>query len=55
MDDKDEYDREEAKKRFEAALRGARMAGHKPKDSVTPKTKTTKRQQRPEKKSKASA
>ncbi|MFL6465808.1 MAG: hypothetical protein ACJ73N_15540 [Bryobacteraceae bacterium] len=27
---KDEYSGEEAKARFEAALRGARIAGHKP-------------------------
>jgi hypothetical protein len=34
---------EEARKRFEAALRGARIAGHKPKDSMTPKRKKAQR------------
>jgi hypothetical protein len=28
---------EEARRRFEAALRGARIAGHKPMKSMTPK------------------
>jgi hypothetical protein len=40
MDGKDEYDKEEAKKRFEAALRGARIAGHKPMESLTQKKST---------------
>lgn len=33
----DQYSPEEAQKRMEAALRGARIAGRKPKDSMTPK------------------
>jgi hypothetical protein len=32
---KDEFSPEEAQRRFEAALRGARIAGHKPKEIVT--------------------
>jgi predicted Zn-dependent protease len=28
---------EESQKRLEAALRGARIAGHRPKESLTPK------------------
>jgi hypothetical protein len=47
------YNKDEAKLRFEAALRGARTAGHKPMESLTrskPKT-----QRKPKKKSKASA
>ena len=31
------YSEQEAQQRFEAALRGARIAGHKPKESMTPK------------------
>ena len=40
MSDKqsDFYDQDEAKRRFEAALRGARVAGHKPMTAV-PKTR----------------
>jgi hypothetical protein len=35
---KDEhYSAQEAQRRFEAALRGARIAGHKPKETVTHK------------------
>jgi hypothetical protein len=36
-DKNEEFSPSEAKRRFEAALRGARIAGHKPKDSMTPK------------------
>jgi hypothetical protein len=34
---KDDYSEKEAKAHFEAALRGARIGGHKPKDSMTPR------------------
>jgi hypothetical protein len=30
----DQFSKREAKKRFEAALRGARVTGHKPKDDI---------------------
>jgi hypothetical protein len=43
----DQYSEQEAKSRFEAALRGARVAGHKPKEIVTRK----KLQPQPRKKS----
>jgi hypothetical protein len=33
----EKYSEQEAQQRFEAALRGARIAGHKPKESMTPK------------------
>jgi hypothetical protein len=33
----DKYSEEEAQRRLEAALRGARLAGHKPMKSMTPK------------------
>jgi hypothetical protein len=36
----------ETKQRMEAALRGARIAGHKPKDSMTPKHHKAQRQSR---------
>jgi hypothetical protein len=35
----DFYDQDEAKRRFEAALRGARLAGHKPMTAVPKKRK----------------
>jgi hypothetical protein len=35
------YDKDEAKRRFEAALRGARVAGHKPMTAVPKKRKTS--------------
>jgi len=53
MNEKQQYDKKEARERFEAALRGARAAGHKPMDSLT--HAKSKRQQKPKKKSKASA
>jgi hypothetical protein len=37
QDRKQKFDSAEAKKRFEAALRGAREAGHKPMKSLTQK------------------
>jgi hypothetical protein len=49
--DKNDFSPEEAKNRFEAALRGAREAGHKPMESLKEKPK----KQKPKKKSKASA
>jgi hypothetical protein len=33
----DQYSEEEAQRRLKAALRGARVAGHKPMKSMTPK------------------
>jgi hypothetical protein len=33
----EQYSEQEAQRRFEAALRGARIAGHKPKEIVTHK------------------
>jgi hypothetical protein len=33
----DKFSDDEAKERFVAALRGARVAGHKPMESLTPK------------------
>jgi len=42
----DQYSEKEIKQRFEAALRGARIAGHKPMSEVSPK--------RPAKKKRAS-
>jgi hypothetical protein len=35
--DADKYSAEESRKRFEAALKGARIAGPKPNESLTPK------------------
>jgi hypothetical protein len=32
-----DYTKEEAQQRFDAALRGSRIAGHKPMTSLTPK------------------
>jgi hypothetical protein len=49
----DEYSKEEAERRLVAALRGARVAGHKPMESLTPNK--AKKQRKPKKKSKASA
>jgi hypothetical protein len=37
----DQFTKKEAQKRFEAALRGARVTGHKPKPA--PKLKTSKK------------
>jgi hypothetical protein len=53
MSDTDEFSAEELKRRFEMALRGARIAGHKPMESLT--GKKAKKQRKPKKKSKASA
>jgi hypothetical protein len=36
----DEFTPEQTQKRFEAALRGARVTGHKPMSDVAPKRKT---------------
>jgi hypothetical protein len=36
MSEKD-FSKQEAQRRFEAALRGARLVGHKPMKSMTPK------------------
>jgi hypothetical protein len=36
-DTNDTYEPKEAQRRFEAALRGARIAGHKPMSDVAPK------------------
>jgi hypothetical protein len=46
----DKYSAQEAQQRFEAALRGARGAGHKPMESLKAKPKKRK----PKKESKAS-
>lgn len=35
--DSETYSPKEAQRRFEAALRGARVAGHKSKENMTPK------------------
>jgi hypothetical protein len=45
----DQYSEEESKKRFEAALKGARIAGHKPMESLT--QGKAKKQRKPKKKS----
>jgi hypothetical protein len=37
-DNEPNYPTNEARKRFEAALKGARLAGHKPMESLTRKT-----------------
>jgi hypothetical protein len=47
----DEYSKEESAGRFRAALLGARIAGHKPMESLT--RKKPKAQRKPKKKSKA--
>jgi RNase P/RNase MRP subunit POP5 len=39
----DQFSEEEAQRRFDAALRGARVAGHKPKEIVTRKHSGTQR------------
>ena len=39
----DDYSPEEAKKRLEAALRGARLAGHKPMESLINKNSKAKK------------
>jgi hypothetical protein len=51
-DDQD-FSPAEARNRFEAALKGARVAGHKPMESL--KRSTVKKGRKPKKKSKASA
>jgi len=48
----EKYSDEESQQRFEAALRGARVAGHKPRESLT--QGKAKKQRKPKKKSKAS-
>jgi hypothetical protein len=48
----DQYPPDEARQRFEAALRGSRKVGHVPMKSMTPKK--AKDQPKPDKKSKAS-
>jgi len=50
----DQYSDKDAQRRFEAALKGARIAGHKPMSEVSPKTKadSVKAKQRKPKKSK---
>ena len=50
--DTDRYADDEASKRFEAALKGARIAGHKPLESLT--QGKAKKQRKPKKESKAS-
>lgn len=52
MPDTEKYSAEEARKRFEAALKGARIAGHKPMESLT--RGKAKKQRKPKKKSKTS-
>lgn len=42
----DQFSKEEAKARFEAALRGARIAGPRHKESVTPKRTKPQRKKR---------
>jgi hypothetical protein len=51
--DPENYSSEEAAKRFRIALHGARLAGHKPMESLT--RAKAKKQRKPKKKSKASA
>jgi hypothetical protein len=41
------FDENEAKKRFEAALRGARIAGHKPMTDIPKKREASKPTSRP--------
>jgi hypothetical protein len=45
------FTREETARRFEAALRGARIAGPQHKESVTPKSKGPQRKKRKKKRS----
>lgn len=54
MADKDsiQYNTEEAKRRFESALKGARIAGHKPMESLTKKGPKVKRAAKKKKKPK---
>jgi hypothetical protein len=47
--DDDKYSAQETKHRFEAALRGARIAGHKPKEIVTQKEPKAQRGRPPKK------
>jgi hypothetical protein len=51
-DKRDQFSKEEAERRLVAALRGARLAGHKPMESLI--QRKAKKQQKPKKKSKAS-
>jgi hypothetical protein len=51
--DSEKFSPDEARRRFEAALKGARIAGHKPMESLT--RSKVKKQRKPAKKSKASA
>ena len=44
------FDPEEARKRFEAALKGARIAGHKPMESLTQKKPKAKKKNKAAKK-----
>jgi hypothetical protein len=44
--DADKYDTGETEKRFEAALRGARIAGSQHRESVTPKSAKPQRKKR---------
>lgn len=46
----DQYSGKEARERFEAALRGARLVGHKPMSEISPRAGKRKRQARPAKK-----
>ena len=41
-----EYSPTEARERFEAALKGARIAGHKPKENLTQKKKKAQKKNR---------
>jgi len=42
----DQYSQEEAEKRFEAALRGARVTGHKPMKDIPAKPKASRKKPR---------
>jgi hypothetical protein len=53
MSDTEKFRDEESKRRFEMALRGARLAGHKPMETLT--AKKTKKTRKPKKKAKTSA
>jgi hypothetical protein len=46
----DKYSEEEAQRRLEAALRGARVAGHKPMKNMTPKRASPQRKKAKESK-----
>jgi hypothetical protein len=46
MPSKDTYSKQEAARRFEAALRGARIAGPQHRESVTPKRAKVQRKKR---------